>query len=92
MREIEAGYIRLPDHLPPEYFNGLASEELRVRYVHGNPQHFYHRTVRQNEPLDCLVYASAIAKAVPVQSITAPAKPGLSMAELGAQAAAIHNA
>lgn len=91
MPEIEAGYIRLPDHLPAEYFNGLASEELRVRYINGNPRHFYHRTVRQNEPLDCLIYASAIAKMVNVQSITTPVKPGPSMAELGAQASAMHN-
>jgi hypothetical protein len=35
MQTIEQGYIRLPDHLPQEYFDGLASEELRVRYVEG---------------------------------------------------------
>ncbi len=91
MTEIEPGYIRLPDHLPSEYFDGLASEELRVRYINGNPRHFYHRTVRQNEPLDCLIYASAIAKTVNVQSITTPATPGSSMPELAARLHAAHN-
>ncbi len=91
LAEVEPGYIRLPDHLPAEYFEGLASEELRVRYVKGHPQHYYHRTVRKNEPLDCLVYASAIAKAVNLQSIIAPQKSGPSMAELAAQLAAAHN-
>lgn len=83
------GFIRLPNHLPPEYFEGLASEELRVRTVRGVPRHEYHRTVRQNEPLDCLVYASAIARMVPVQPATAPAKPELSVKE---QAKRLHAA
>lgn len=55
------GFIRLPRHLPPEYFEGLASEELRTRNVRGVPKYEYHRTVRRNEPLDCLAYAYAIA-------------------------------
>ena len=58
------GFIRLPDHLDADYFEGLASEELRVRYVKGAPRYEYHRTVKRNEPLDCLVYATAIAKAL----------------------------
>ncbi|MDI4236802.1 phage terminase large subunit family protein [Bradyrhizobium sp. Arg237L] len=58
------GFIRLPDHLDTDYFEGLASEELRVRYVKGSPRYEYHRTVKRNEPLDCLVYATTIAKAL----------------------------
>jgi phage terminase large subunit GpA-like protein len=91
MQEVGPGFIRLPDHLPPEYFDGLASEELRVRYVKGAPRHEYHRVVRHNEPLDCLVYASAIAKMVNVQAITAPAAPGPSIKELAAKLQAAHN-
>lgn len=90
MQEAGPGFIRLPDHLPPEYFDGLASEELRVRYVKGAPRHEYHRVVRQNEPLDCLVYASAIAKMVNVQAIVAP-KPQQSVAELAKRIGAALN-
>jgi phage terminase large subunit GpA-like protein len=75
MQEMGPGYIRLPSHLPSEYFDGLASEELRVRYVKGAPRHEYHRTYRQNEPFDCLIYAVAIAKAVDVQKVNKPATP-----------------
>jgi phage terminase large subunit GpA-like protein len=91
MQDIGPGFIRLPAHLPPEYFDGLASEELRVRYVKGAPRHEYHRVVRQNEPLDCLVYASAIARMVNVQTTAAPATPGPSMKELAAKLQAAHN-
>lgn len=82
------GFIRLPSHLGEEYFAGLASEELRVRYVKGAPRHEYHRTYRQNEPLDCLVYATAIAKTVNVQVATAPAPAGPTFKDLAANFAA----
>jgi phage terminase large subunit GpA-like protein len=72
LQSIEPGYIRLPSHLPQEYFKGLASEELRVRYVKGAPKYEYHRTFRQNEPLDTLVYATAIANTVPKVALTPP--------------------
>lgn len=91
MQEMGPGFIRLPDHLPPDYFDGLASEELRVRYVKGAPRHEYHRVFRHNEPLDCLVYATAIAKVVSVQAITAPATAGPSIKELAAKLHAAHN-
>lgn len=89
MQEIGPGYIRLPDHLGPEYFEGLASEELRVRTVKGVPRYEYHRIVRQNEPLDCLIYASAIARMITVPPTSTPAKPELSVKE---QAARLHAA
>ncbi|MEW6395296.1 MAG: terminase gpA endonuclease subunit [Pseudomonadota bacterium] len=91
MQEVGPGFIRLADHLPPEYFDGLASEELRVRYIKGAPRHEYHRTVRQNEPLDCLVYARAIALAVNKQAVTTPATQGPTYAELAAKLHAAHN-
>ncbi|MGY3589012.1 phage terminase large subunit GpA-like protein [Bradyrhizobium sp. USDA 4341] len=62
IEEPSPGYIRLPEHLDEEYFAGLASEQLRARVVNGAPRFEYHRTVRRNEPLDCLVYATAIAR------------------------------
>ncbi|MCK1611039.1 MULTISPECIES: terminase gpA endonuclease subunit [unclassified Bradyrhizobium] len=62
------GYIRLPDHLDEDYFAGLASEQLHSRVVRGAPRYAYHRTVRRNEPLDCLVYAWAIARHPHVQT------------------------
>lgn len=85
------GFIRLPDHLGEEYFEGLASEELRTKVVRGAPQYEYHRTFRQNEPLDCLVYAVAIAEAVPKQALIAP-PPGPSIIpELARKLNAAHN-
>jgi phage terminase large subunit GpA-like protein len=90
MQTIGPGYIRLPDHLPPEYFEGIASEELRTKIVRGAPQYEYHRTYKQNEPLDCLVYAKAIAETVPKVALT-PATPGPTIKELAKKLAAAHN-
>ncbi len=90
LQTIGPGYIRLPDHLPPEYFEGLASEELRTKIVRGAPQYEYHRTYRFNEPLDCLVYAKAIAEAVPKVALTPPT-PGPTVAELTRKLVAAHN-
>lgn len=69
---IAPGFIHLPAHLDDDYFAGLASEELKVKVVKGAPQYAYHRVIRRNEPFDCLVYATAIAKLVPPQTITQP--------------------
>jgi len=76
--------IWLPEHLPPEYFQGLASEELRARSVKGFTRYEYHRTFKQNEPLDCLVYAIAIGKLIPQTppKPPAPSTPKLSVAEM----------
>jgi phage terminase large subunit GpA-like protein len=90
MQTVGPGYVRLPDHLPPEYFDGLAAEELRVKIVKGAPRYEYHRTYRFNEPLDCLVYAKAIAQTVPKQALTPP-PPGPSVAELTRKLVAAHN-
>ena len=90
MQTVGPGYIRLPDHLPPEYFEGLAAEELRVKIVKGAPRFEYHRTYRFNEPLDCLTYAKAIAQWVPKQPLTPPT-PGPSIKELAAKLNAAHN-
>ncbi|MET4603272.1 phage terminase large subunit GpA-like protein [Bradyrhizobium sp. JR4.1] len=66
--DLSPGFIRLPDHLDDDYFAGLASEQLRARVVKGAPRYEFHRTVRRNEPLDCLVYATAIARHPYVQA------------------------
>lgn len=71
----EHGYIRLPDHLPDEYFAGLASEELRYSVVKGAPRYYYHRVVQRNEPLDTLVYAAAVATTVDIKKIINPPAP-----------------
>ena len=73
----ELPVIRLPDHLPPEYFRGLAAEELRARSVKGFTVYEYHRTFKQNEPLDCLVYAMAVGKLLTPQR----AKPAAAQAK-----------
>ncbi|MEY9184548.1 phage terminase large subunit family protein [Bradyrhizobium sp. USDA 313] len=88
LQEMGPGYIRLPDHLDADYFEGLASEELRVKVIKGAPRYAYHRTVKRNEPLDCLVYAIAIAKHPHVHAAitkpSAPAQPGKSSSFLEA--------
>jgi phage terminase large subunit GpA-like protein len=76
--------------LPPEYFEGLASEELRVRYVRGAPRHEYHRTYRQNEPFDCLIYALALAKVIDPSKINQQPAPKLSDAEIAAMVAKLN--
>ncbi|MDA9523049.1 hypothetical protein XI06_22905 [Bradyrhizobium sp. CCBAU 11434] len=74
--DLSPGLIRLPDHLDEDYFEGLASEQLRARVVKGAPRYEFHRTVRRNEPLDCLVYAVAIARHRDVQAtISKPPTP-----------------
>lgn len=69
--DLSPGHIRLPDHLDEDYFAGLASEQLRSRVVKGAPRYEFFRTVRRNEPLDCLVYAYAISKHPYVQAAIA---------------------
>ncbi|MET4479466.1 terminase gpA endonuclease subunit [Bradyrhizobium sp. F1.13.3] len=86
------GFIRLPDHLDADYFEGLASEELRVRYVKGAPRYAYHRTIKRNEPLDCLVYALAIgrhAQALTANKSSAPTQPTPSLRESARRLAAL---
>jgi phage terminase large subunit GpA-like protein len=90
MPVIGPGYIRLPNHLGEDYFNGLASESLQVKIVKGAPRYDYHRTYRFNEPLDCLVYSTAIAETIPKQALV-PAPPGPDFKELARKLAAAHN-
>jgi phage terminase large subunit GpA-like protein len=90
MQTIGPGYIRLPDHLPPEYFEGVASEQLRAKIVKGAPRYEWFRTYRFNEPLDCLVYAKAIANWVPKQALTPPPS-GPGVKHWAAKLAATHN-
>ena len=69
MQELGPGFIHLPDHVDPAYFDGLTVESLRTRFVRGYAKQEFHMTARTgggNEPLDCLAYALAIA------SITRP--------------------
>lgn len=81
MDEAGPGYIRLPNHLPVEYFRGLASEELIQRSVRGASQYVYKKIVKENEPLDCLGYAWAISHMPGLQTPATPAKPGPTYAE-----------
>lgn len=75
LQDIGPGFVRLPDHLDADYFEGLASEELRVRYVKGAPRYAYHRTIKRNEPLDCLVYALAIGRHAQALTANKPSPP-----------------
>jgi phage terminase large subunit GpA-like protein len=90
MPTVGPGFIRLPDHLGEDYFEGIASEVLRVKIVRGAPQYEFHRTYRFNEPLDCITYGMAIAEMIPKQVLT-PATPGPDFKELARKLAAAHN-
>jgi phage terminase large subunit GpA-like protein len=92
IQDASTGFVRLPNHLDDDYFAGLASEELRVRYVRGAPKYEYHRTVKRNEPLDCLVYATAIARHPLAQTAAkspAPTQPKPSLEESAKRIAAL---
>ena len=76
MSTIGPGFLYLPDHLGPEYFDGLAAEKLVTRYVRGFARKEWHMAARSgggNEPLDCLAYAAAISKLVTRPAAGAPA-------------------
>ncbi len=85
--------IRLPDHLPEEYFKGVAGEELRSKNVRGFTEYSFTRIYVQNEPLDCLVYALAIGRQVGriASQSSKPAEPTSSFKELAAKLHAAHN-
>jgi len=53
------GYCHFPKRYRPEYFKGLTSEEVRVKYLKGFPHREFHKTYARNEPLDCRVLAVA---------------------------------
>lgn len=95
MPEVAPGFIHLPDHLDVSYFDGLAAESLRTRYVRGYAKQEFHMSTRSgggggNEPLDCLVYALAVASVTKAPAAR-PAKPQPSFAERAANLARIHN-
>ena len=57
-------------HFPEEagydntYFRGLTAEELRTKYVAGKAKQFWHPLRKENEPLDCRVYALAVFEGI----------------------------
>jgi phage terminase large subunit GpA-like protein len=53
------GFCHFPKRYRPEYFKGLTSEEVRVKYLKGFPHREFHKTYARNEPLDCRVLAVA---------------------------------
>lgn len=61
-------HIRFSDSLEPAYYEMLASEKRRVRYVRGKPVRRYERVPgRRAEALDCAVMAFAARSAAPIQ-------------------------
>lgn len=90
MKDFGPGALRLPDHLPPEYFEQLAFERLETHYVRGAKRTRWvgKESKRsgggQNEALDCLVYALAISKLVDARKLDPAAppaeQPGVAMA------------
>ncbi|WP_291843031.1 terminase gpA endonuclease subunit [Bradyrhizobium sp.] len=93
MRRLEygPGFIHVPDHLPDEFYTGLASEALETTYVHGFPRYRFKKIVQRNEVLDACTYGHAVAGLVDRRIINAPAKPEQSIKELAARLHAAHN-
>lgn len=56
--------IRFGAGLERPYFDGLTAEQPMLRYVRGVPIFEWRRVRERNEPLDCLVYGSAVRKMV----------------------------
>lgn len=61
--EIPHGYCHFPEY-GPEYFKGLASEQIEVKMVRGYRHYVWVKKYDRNEPLDCRVYARAAATIV----------------------------
>lgn len=93
MRKLEygSGFIHIPDHLPDEFYAGLASEAIETIYVHGFARTRFVKSVRDNEALDCCVYGHAVAELVNRQTINRPSQPQQSIAELAKRLNATHN-
>lgn len=86
MQELGPGFIHLPDHLDPSYFDGLTVETLKTTFRRGYARQEFQMSARSgggNEPLDCLAYALAIATATKPPS--AKPKHQTSIADLAAR-------
>jgi len=91
MQEVGPNFIHLSDALEPAYFEGLAAETLRTRFVRGYAKLEFHNTAKGaggvgNEPMDCLCYAIAVATVTKARvAAKANDKPNVSLADLGAR-------
>jgi phage terminase large subunit GpA-like protein len=54
------GYCHFPQY-GEEYFKGITAEEIMVRLVKGFRRYQWEKVREQNEPIDCRVYARAVA-------------------------------
>ncbi|SFO17902.1 Phage terminase, large subunit GpA [Bradyrhizobium sp. Ghvi] len=96
-QSLVSGQIRVPDHLDLDYYEGLASEELRSKQVGGAIRKYFERVVRRNEPLDGLCYALAASRVVSqrqaaVRSQAQPTKPTQTFADSIKKLAALSGA
>jgi len=92
MQEPGPGFIHLPDHVDPAYFDGLTLEALKTKFVRGYARQEFHMTARSgggNEPLDCLAYGLAIASITRAPDVT---KKQTSIADGAARLNALNNA
>lgn len=88
------GRIHFSGTLETEYFDGLASEQLRSKVnKKGYTEFAYVKLRGRNEPLDCLVYATAIATITrPLPVIRQNAAPKPSLGDQFAKLNALHKA
>jgi len=88
LQRLEYGpdFLHVPDHLPDEFYSGLASESIETVYnKRGFASSRFVKSVRENEALDACVYAHAVAHLVNRDAITkttAPTTPKPTIAEL----------
>lgn len=96
-KSLVSGQVKVPDHLDLDYYDGLASEELRTKQVGGAVRMYFERVVRRNEPLDTLCYALAASRLVSQRQSAAraqpqPTKPTQTFADSAKQLAALSGA
>lgn len=59
-QELPFGYCHFPEY-GEEYFKGITAEEIVPRLVKGFRRYQWEKVYDRNEPLDCRVYARAVA-------------------------------
>lgn len=67
--ELPFGYCHFPEY-GEEYFKGITAEEIVPRLVKGFRRYQWEKVYDRNEPLDCRVYARALANVAGVERWT----------------------
>jgi phage terminase large subunit GpA-like protein len=89
MTEVGPGFIHLAETLDPTYFEQLANESLQTRFVRGREKLEFVPKGPRSEALDCLTYATALARLTKATT-AAPANKPQSNIDIAARLAALN--